>query len=218
MNLGSILLSKCLRAFKGGGHDVRASMYLPTLSKVFQERYGFFQGPRTVEEFDLQKGVVYLHGQFDGFVIDQCTVYAEGVGCEGRVGTEDLDRFVDDAVKWVHEIAKVPPSVELGRGYESRLEVSMDVAINHTFDRFAEFGRSVTASVRRGNRPSPDFELSGLIFHGDPILVGGQRPLPFTIERRAGKPYGDNVYFSEAALSTGDHLRHLAELEVLLKG
>lgn len=60
-----------------------------------------------------------------------------------------------------------------------------------------------------GDSPEPvtGVDIMAMIERGD-----------FTIERRAGRPFGENRYFSSAPLRTQDHIRVLEQIEAVAKG
>ena len=77
MELSSIILSQAIRFGKvtgiGGG-----VIYGLNLAKACEERYGFLQAPRVLADYDLNKGITFLHGYFDKVVIDKLQVFPNG--------------------------------------------------------------------------------------------------------------------------------------------
>jgi hypothetical protein len=102
MKLSSIIVGNVIRLGKvsgpGGG-----TVYGLNLSKACEERYGFLQAPRVLADYDLSKGVTFLHGHFDHRVIDKFQVFSNGIVAEAKLDTDECDRFLDDVLKWITE-------------------------------------------------------------------------------------------------------------------
>lgn len=219
MKLLNIITSNAIRFFRFGTPS-KGAVYGVTLARAFEDRYGFVQGPRTVEQFDMSKGVAFLHGQFERrALIDKCTLFTDGMIVETRTGTEEADKFIDDAIEWVVKTMSDPPPefTDLGRAYVSKLEISMDASIGKAVDRFNEFGRDISATITQYGNPTPPLEFASLALNCDITKIVGRAPGPFLFERRAEKSYEENVYFSSASLKTLDHLVYLERMEKMLR-
>jgi hypothetical protein len=54
-------------------------------------------------DYDLSKGVTFLHGFFNNRVIDRFQVFSNGILAEAKLDTNECDRFLDDLLKWITE-------------------------------------------------------------------------------------------------------------------
>jgi hypothetical protein len=54
-------------------------------------------------DYDLSKGVTFLHGFFNNRVIDRFQVFSNGILAEAKLDTDECDRFLDDLLKWITE-------------------------------------------------------------------------------------------------------------------
>jgi hypothetical protein len=214
MKLISIVMSQVIWLGKvsgpGGG-----SIYGLTLAKACQERYGFLQGPQTLADYDLTKGIVFLHGYFNDFVIDKLQVYPNGVLADAKVPTDKCDSFLSDLVNWVTERGGVQFEKQSEPGsqlYSSQLEIQSDIDLERLFPQLSALGREIADTMRSYGLPTPDYRPSGLSLGNAWNDTGG-----FRFEGREGNnvPYG--IFYAQARLKTADHLRLLERLESLLK-
>ncbi len=214
MKLISILQSEVGRLGKIGGVGGGA-IYGLHLSKSCEDRYGFLQGPRVLADYDLGKGVTFLHGYFDNrVVIDKFQVFENGLLAEARVDSDDLDAFLDDVTKWlsVHGGMTFERDPNAFRIYESKLEVETSADLKGAFDKFLPIGRQIADVLRGYNMVTPDWEPSGISFG----TVGAGDAASFKFERRAGNNVPHNVFFAAARMRTKDHLEVLESLKVVM--
>lgn len=214
MNLVEIQLGQAVRFMPLAG--TQGSLYGPNLARAFEQRYGFLQGPRTVEEWNISnKGVSFLHGLFEGSLIAKFSIFEDGLVCETQVNTDVADAFIDDAIKWAREEAGYQiSSSSTSRAYISRINVQSPVALDKVVDGFEVFGSGLAAAVRSyGRHNPPPYVPAALHFH---VENGKDGSPPFLFERTLNQPYSTGRYYSSAPLRTDDHLHLLGELEKAL--
>jgi hypothetical protein len=206
MKLSNIILSQAIRVGKvsgpGGG-----TIYGLNLSKACEERYGFLQAPRVLADYDLSKGITFLHGFFENRVIDKFQVFPNGIVAESKLDTDECDRFLDDILKWIIERGgmEFTPSEPVIRLYFSQLEIQSGVELARSFPQLAFLGRQIGDILRGYGQTTPDYEFSGLSFGASQNDTIG-----FRFEGREGVT---GVFFSQSRLRTSDHLRILETLE-----
>jgi hypothetical protein len=212
MKLARILLSQAVRIAKvtgaGGG-----AVYGLGLAKACEERYGFLQAPRVLADYDLSKGVTFLHGYFEQrFVVDKFQVFENGLLAEAKVDTDECDKFLDDVFKWsegagiVIELSTTPPQ----KLYLSQIEVQSNISLNNSFAKVAPLGKQISDIQRGYGQIIPDLEVSGLS-----LGTAGDAP-SFKFERREGPSVPPDLYFASSRLRTKDHIKMLEALETLL--
>lgn len=213
MKLVQIDLGQAVRFVPIGG--LQGKLYGPNLARPFEHRYGFLQGPQTVEQWDINKGVAFRHGVFEGILIEKFTLFPDGVVCETKVDTKIADKFIDDALAWAREAGGFPIPEAVSRGYVSRIIVHMDVALDKAVAGLVEFGKEAAKTVRSYGRHGvrEDYGVAGLHFSMEATVQNAAAPPPFLFERAVNQPYSDGRYFSSAPLSTADHLQLLGTLE-----
>jgi hypothetical protein len=213
MKLLSVLQGQVVRLGKISGPD-GGGVYGLNLTKACEERYGFLQGPRALSEFDLSKGITFLHGYFQNqHVIDRFQVYENGILAEARIDTDICESFLDDAVAWVANKGgvKFDRDPNAPRLYQSNLEIESTVRFS-IFERVAPIGGLIAEALRSYNQNASDWEMAGISFG----TVGPGDAASFKFERREGPSVPLNVFFSASRMRTKDHLRILRELETLL--
>ncbi|MCR6646484.1 MAG: hypothetical protein NVV62_19195 [Terricaulis sp.] len=158
--------------------------------------------------------ITFLHGVFNGTAIDKFEIYNDGVIVSGASNTRVFDAFLDDLFSWIGPelgLTEVP-QLKHGRIYESA--VVAELAINA--DKIAPWSKALRKLIgdkwEDAGRPKFEFEFSQLRFGPDPH-ERSFAPINFSLERRAGIPFDQNIYFSTAPLRTDDHVEALAALE-----
>jgi hypothetical protein len=220
MELVSIAISQSIRFVKAMQPPPASEMiYIRDAVRGIEERYGFLQAPRMVEDYDLKKGVTFLSGRYNREIsIDRFIVYEGGVLCESKFPTETCDEFLDDVFKWAKESMGIAVErLELtGRLYLSNVEIRSEAKIDSKFARFAALGRQIAESLRSYGQQPSEFSVSQFSLHCDVSNMEVPRTTAFSFDRRAGHPYSSGLYFSSAPLQTKDHLIVLRELENIL--
>jgi hypothetical protein len=218
MKLTNIILSQAVRLFRARSVD-GGNIYASDLVRALEARYGFFEVPRTLADFDLSRGATFLHGHFSKrFVIDKLQIFENGVLAETRATIEQCDDFIDDLVEW--SLKELPISIDQntpqGKAYLSQIEIESSLQLENVLTNLTSLGLSVVKMLESYGQNTPTFQLSGLKLHADVTSVIPLKPVEFVFERRALVPYSSNLYFSSAPLKTTDHVGFLNELETIL--
>lgn len=173
------------------------------------ERYSFVEGPKTVQEFDLQRGMAFRHGYFKGNVIDNLHVYTNGMFAEGKHDTKVSDDFLDDLEQWAGEaLGLVLADQSGGRIYMSQLVVEMAVDLTAVLAPVQNLAKQISAMLNSAaDMPA---EVSGFHITTDPAAGAGW---VYRLERRAGVAFDANLYFSSAPLRTDNHIMLLERME-----
>jgi hypothetical protein len=190
-----------------------ATLYGRNLVRAFEQKYGFMESPQTVADFDLSKGISFSHGYFENrMVIDKFRIYNNGVVVETKETTDDCVRIISDITAWGAEKGGVlfeenTSSPEL---YLSHFEVEMAVDLQGASRKFQTISEQINRYMSSYKEIGRDFRLSTMSFQLDPLLGG---PTSFKFERRNGKSFAENLYFSSAPLKSQDHVSLLAAIE-----
>lgn len=210
MKLNKVLFSQVIRLLKISGPG-GSSIYGLNLTKACEARYGFLEAPRVLADYDLSKGITFIHGYFhQRFVIDKFQVFANGILVEAKVGTYECEEFLDDVIEWVtaHGGIEIDAS-ETKSFYVSQVEVELIAPLSESFSKFRDFGHEVSDVMRSYGHILPDMEVSALALSSDPVAQ-------FKIERREGAAPNARLYFCAAPLRTSDHLGLLEKAETVL--
>ena len=189
------------------------TLYGINLVRAFESRYGFFESPKTIEEFRLTSGITFRHGIFDRrTVIDKAMIYNNGILAEGAITTQECLDFISDVVNWASDDVgiKIANASDRPVLYNSPLHVEAKLDINRHFQLMAPISRLITDKVIGYGAPMSPFEVAGL------SIQSGVVQTVFRIEKLAGAAMDSNLYFSTAPLSTIDHMEVLTAIEAML--
>jgi hypothetical protein len=191
------------------------SLYGINLVRAFEERYGFLESPKTVADFDVSKGITFLHGFFeDKVVIEKAMLYNNGILIETKSTTDDCINIIADIVVWANQNASFifEEDHSSPKMYLSHFEVEAGVNLQRISDKFQLLSDEINRYMISYGEVGRDYKFSSLAFQLDPTSAS---PMPYKFERRAHQPFGSNLYFSSAPLKTEDHLALLNSLERL---
>lgn len=217
MKLLSIELSQVARRLSI--MNTRGQPYLPDVFAGFRERYGFVEIPDRIEEWNNAKGIALRHGRFQDIAITQLQIFSNGVLAESKAPTEVVDAFVEDVILWtlerfsLEEFEIEPPK----KTFDSHIVVRSEVDLSKHFSGLTEIGTAIDEHLEAYGHIVPNYVLSGFTMHADMVEeILNLRPSTFSIERRTGQPFREQLYFSTAPLSTSDHVKVLERLEKAL--
>lgn len=186
-------------------------------SRAFTERYKFLKFPQVLEDFDLQKGVVYGAGKVDALNLDTVTLFMKGVVVDTRSSTDDAEHFLVDAEEWTEKFFGVEhsPNRLSRKVFLSELSFYSETLFDVLNPKLRGLATRLGEVVSSYAREPQTFEPFGVSFSVDPPTRLGA--LGLRIERLSGNPFWENKYFSSAPLPTTAHLSFLEEFESILK-
>jgi hypothetical protein len=212
MKLISVISSQVIRFGKVAGKD-GGPVYGLNLTKLCEQRYGFLQSPRTLEDYNLKSGVTFLHGYFqDRLVIDKLQIFENGILVEARADTDACEAFLDDAIAWAKEQGGFTfhRDPAMPRMYQSTIEVETSALLESQISENAiAVGKRIAEVLGTYGLSTPDWLPSGISFGNG--LSGDAAS--FRFERREGSPPPPNTFFAVARMRTKDHLEVLKLLE-----
>jgi hypothetical protein len=217
VKITDVTFGQAVRFLTVSGHE-GGRIYGSNLIHALESRYGFWESPKTVADYDMTKGVTFLHGVFQRrFVIDKLQIYNNGVLAEAKLPTDGIDEFIEDLIQWGRtEVEITVNNSDDKRSYASHVEVYTEMAFRDAFLRLSKIGQTITNMIRSYGANTNAFDISGFLLDADNGSLPAPKPLRFSFERRAGKPHGSGYYFSMASLKTTDHLNVLNELEAII--
>jgi hypothetical protein len=213
VEITAVLLARSLQGIRSRSGSTG---YLPDVVQEIKNRYLFLIAPREDEIFVTPpKGVEFKHGKFmyqkQSVVIDQLTVFNDGVAADTSSSTDDSDHFLDNLAEWA-KVAMPKAEITGPRYYLSHLEVKMSEPLEVYTPRFQPIGEKVTMLLNGYGIPAPRYEATAINLHFDQLGKAGTQPGVFYIDRRLGLPFNENLWFSQAPLRTTDHIALLKEL------
>jgi hypothetical protein len=204
---------KAVRASHGLG-------YLPDAVRAVVDRYKFVEFPTQPHEFlpaDPNQPTSFRHGKIEiesrTVVIAQLQVYQMGFVVNTDTNTTDSDWIADDILHWASSHFEITFEPIRPVGHLSQLEVQFEKRIADFFPAL----KAVSAGMSKGLDDfwefHPSYELASLTFSFDPSLHPSLVPAFFKIEPRVNIAFEENIYFSEAPLSTDNHVTLLERFE-----
>ena len=190
-------------------------IYIPNALTKFQQRYGFIEAPKTVSDWNPEKGIKFKHGNFEDIAIAEISLYPDGIIANSSAPVEVIERFVDDVVRWTEDVLQAEeilslPSVKL---FDSQIIVQSAIELGSTLQKFEGLGRKISNLLDKYGTVTKPYTTSGIELHNDEPDAGMYKTSKFTFERRANQPFSRSLYFSTAPLRSKDHLELLALLE-----
>ena len=194
-------------------HIPNPHVFLPDLVKFIQERYKFVDFPQTVEQFTGDSFAFKL-GHYNGSTIGELTLYNEAIFASAEVATDVLDTFITELIQSARsEFQMNIVQLELQNLYNSRIEVEVKSGFDNWLNTFKPISDQLASAASKAGIVSTGYGLVGFSLGAEgPDVV---KPGRFLFERRAGNAFSDNVFFSEAPLSTLAHIELIERLETL---
>ncbi len=193
------------------------------LGEWFKKRYHFSKFPSSFLETEESKkdGYVFGHGRFrykDGTIAVALTAHSDGLIGDTVASTDATDAFLQDALEGARAELSLAyePSMVWQKAYVSQLIVKCETDLKGFGPKLSKFEQCVNAAVGRNEFPSrrDTYRFDGMIFRAD--WTSAKKMPWFTFESRMNIPFSENRYYSQAPLSTSEHLALLDKLEEIL--
>jgi len=193
-------------------------------------RYGFRHTPTGQELINppVNQPVNFLWGKsqlagkvitIESLQVQNFAGLATTVSVTTRTSTDDSDVVLRDMAQWLSSDFLVNVRQVFPTNYISQLEFILDRPIAEQLKLLKPLAGFITRLVRGyGFTACPDFEPSAvyLFFDNSKLTYPPTFATSFLVDRRAGAPYEENRYYSQAPLKTQDHISALYELEKAL--
>ena len=215
MQLASIILARVLGFIETADLDQRGKVFNPDFVQEVVKRYKFQKFPKTFEEFDETKGVVFEDGKIGNRVIQKFTIFNTVFVLETRSGTNDSKQILEEMLGW--GAAKFGLNYNPGGikrfAYVSDVTFYSDVPILGAASQpLLALASKTSAAVSEIWQDPVKYYPANLAIGHDP-LARKNGIAAFTITYRAETKFSENKYFSEAPLPTDMHLAFLEEFE-----
>jgi len=189
--------------------------------KKLKERYGFVKAPTSFEELyptDANQGIQFLHGTLprDGkpsILIEMLQLLPNVIIARTQSSTDEADEVLND---YINRANKDRPETIRTFGaplYSSEIEFEFDKELDFFAPKIGEAARQLDALVSRYGNNTPHYQVVSILVNFDVAGLGGVIPGFCRIERRAGIPFSEKIFFSAAPLKTQDHVELLRNLD-----
>jgi hypothetical protein len=214
MEITAVMLARIVAFVEVQELNPKGKAYYPDIVAALVKRFNFQVYPTKPEDFDESKGIQFADGKFSDGTLDRLQVFTHGLIVDTRVSTDVSAALLRDTLLWAKS--------ELGLHYEERMIKRTGFGSQLTFESEMKMGRLNPVIGRIGETISSKlsatmgqpivYEPTGVLLNLDQSL-SKLTPGVFSIERRAEVPFTQNKYFSNAPLSTQDHIDILKDFE-----
>lgn len=209
------LKARSIRFVKSGPiKDMSVSLF--DVAKKLEARYKFLESPQTVSAYDFSKGVTFSGGEYGkGRAITKFQIYENGLLSESGEGTEFCDEFFDDVLDWANKEfgLVISEQTNLGRVYHNEIEFESILPLEKLFGPISFISQKMPELLLSYGQQKHLYEFTGLVCDVDSTKIAQPLPTQFALERRVGRAYDENLYYSRAPLRTRDHIELLEGLE-----
>lgn len=214
MKFSAIELSRVLAFVDLNDLAPYGSISLAKIAPRIVEKLEFSSFPKTLEQFDESKGIVFADGLWNDIPVEKMTIYNNGIMMDTRKGTDVSFRVVKEIFDWaVIEFGIVVPEYGLQKArflnrftFFSEALVSLGGSpISSLATSLSQQVAAITGQPRRYEtiRIDLDFDRSEQTV---PIA-------PLTIQRRITSSFDQNKFYTEAPLPTDVHISLIEQLE-----
>ena len=203
------------------------SVYMPDALPLLIERYSFSLPPNLSTPWNqvLEQGLKFELGKFKGHdneenLIEDLTVYNNGIVVTAE-STDISQAFIDDLFEWGPEAIglRVAKSAFALKAFLSEIVVEFNSSVDRALTRLTTLLDSFRSSLKRNyDAEFPAISVAALRLDYERAVtpLAFQNLAVFNVERRLNHRFTENVYLCQAPLPTGDHIKILEQLEVLL--
>lgn len=218
MELLSVRLARVLAVVPIDELNPRGRALEPELTQGLVERYKFWKYPQAADDFDIQKGIRYEGGQWNGVSVDLLMYASFGIVIDTRSSTADSERILEDALAWESERFNQPNPLSkiMRKTYVSELYFTTDVSLNALHPMLNPLSERLTLAGEQQLKRRNQYEVVSISLHVDTTTTTNP-PSALRIERMNEIPFEENKYYSVAPLSTEEHLQVLTDFEATLK-
>jgi hypothetical protein len=215
LHLSAVVLARVLGFIETADLDSRGRVFYPDFVQELVKRYKFQKFPKTMEEFDEAKGVVFEEGKVGNKVIQKFTLYNTVLVLETRSSTAEAKQLLEELLLW--GAAKFDLGYSLGAikrfAYISAVTFYSEVTLLDAASQpLRDLADKTSAAVSEIWQEPVKYYPANLAVGHDP-LTRKNGIAHFTISYRAESKYPENKYFSEAPLPTDMHIAFLEEFE-----
>ena len=222
MEVAAVVLARSVAFVETIDLNPRGSLSFPRMIGLITERFGFRKTPLNKEPLkDREKennDLSFQDGYFEGINIDKLTISGDGIIVDVRSSTSDAKRIIHDSLMWLSEEIGLVYSPEMVTrwAYVSQLTFYSDVDIIRPNAALSNLKERLTASVSAQHNEPYDFESTALALDFDRSLHK-RATVNFSIQRRKDARFSENKYYSDAPVSTEEHIELLQAYEAGMK-
>jgi hypothetical protein len=215
MKVVSVVEARAFRIFRPFG----SFGYLPDAVKKVVEEFKFLDYPKEIAQLfpaeDTNEPIVFRHGKliFDGreIVVDFLQIYRAGLQVVTVTNTSDALTAVDQIAQWGIRAFDLKLETVKDPGFYSQLQVRFEKPLPEMFPKLKTIAGEIGDKHPDIMDFRPKYELTALHFSYAP--KNKTDPVIFRIERAGNVSFSENLFYSDAALTTEEHIKVLEDFE-----
>lgn len=192
-------------------------MNLRGVWEALGKRYQFAKTPKDELDFDEQRGLSFKSGTFMGQrkvpLLVQFYVYSDGIVADTTSDTDETTEFLNDLAKWLSDTYGLVVPKDRKENYLSQIDFQMTAPLVALNPRLGQFVKRAEGHINTMSQ----LELASIQLWTEDFGRPGT-PGPFKVERKIPAPFASDHYFSQAPVTTKNHVALLNEFEALLGG
>ena len=199
MKFSAIELSRVLAFVDWNDLTPYGSLSLIKIAPRLVEKLEFSSFPKTLEQFDESKGIVFEDGLWNDIPIQKMTIYNNGIMLDTRKGTEASLSAVKEIFEWaVIEFGLAIPEYGLQKiRFLNRFTFFSDALADVGGNPIRRLAASLSEHVAEITGQTRRYETIRIDIDFD--RMEQQVPIaPLTIQRRITSPFEQNKFFTEA--------------------
>lgn len=192
--------------------------FVPDFIRAVQERYEFWEVPRSMAEYRQDAGATFATGKFKGTTISAVQLFGNALKVEGETDTASLDEMATDFLNLMSDQFGVGwmPATPVPKGFVSSVEVIASPNLRKQLTLLKSFTERLTMMVASQGFTLATYQMSGFTLRTEESVAAPLPPGRFVFEVRAGHPVNGDVYYAEAPVPTEQLLELLELLEATL--
>lgn len=192
-------------------------MNLRGVLEEIAKRYQFAKTPKNELDFDEQHSLSFKSGTFLGQrkvpLLIHLNVYSDGIVADTTSDTDESTEFLNDVSRWLNDTYGLAVPKDRTEKYLSQIDFQMAAPLTVLNPRLGQFVKRVEGHINTNSA----LDVSSVQLWTEDFGRPGT-PAPVKIERKIPTPFSANHYFSQAPVSTKNHIALLDEFEALLGG
>jgi hypothetical protein len=181
------------------------------------KRYQFAKTPKNEFDFDEQRSLSFKSGTFVGQrkipLLVGLNIYSDGVVADTMSSTDESTELLNDLAKWLKDTYGLVVPSERIVNYLSQIDFRMEVPLVNLNPRLNSLLKLIEGRVST----KIPLDVASIQFWTEDFGKPST-PAAIRIERKISASFSANHYFSQAPLTTKDHIALLNEFEALLRG
>ena len=222
MEIAAVVLARSVAFVETIDLNPRGLLSLPHTVALINERFQFKTSPLNkppLKDGEKEnKDLEFKDGYFQGVGVGKLTISGDGVVVDVRSSTTDAKRIINDSLTWLGKEIGLYYSPEMITrwSYVSQLTFYSKVDILKPNAALSRLKERLTASVLAEHEEAYDFESTAVALDFDRTLHK-RGTIQFTIQRRQDARFSENKYYSDAPVSTEEHIELLQAYEADMK-